>query len=46
MVKTGIERYYDMKKYPHETVARWRKAQEDLRESLGAVFNDLLELTG
>jgi len=46
MVKTGIERYYDMNKYPHERIALWQKAHEGLKQSLEAVFDDLLDLTG
>ena len=46
LVSRTVNKYYDMKKYPHERVARWQKAQESLRGSLEAVLDDLLELTG
>ena len=45
LVSRTVNKYYDMKKYPHERVARWRKAQESNRNSLEAAFDDLLELT-
>jgi hypothetical protein len=32
-----------IEKYSHERVARWQKAQEDLRKSLETIFDELLE---
>lgn len=44
IVSTEVGMRYDMSKYPGERVARWRKAQETLRTSLEAVFDELFEL--
>ena len=44
MVGTAVGRYYNMEKYPHERVALWQKAEEKLRQSLGSILDDLLEI--
>ena len=44
IVGAAIWQYYDMEKYPRERVALWKKAQKKLKQSLGSVLDELLEL--
>lgn len=44
LVSRAVSAYYDREKYPHDTVARWRKAQGTLKQSLEGVLDELLEL--
>jgi len=44
MVGAAVGRYYNMEKYPHERVALWQRAEEKLKQSLGSVLDELLEI--
>jgi hypothetical protein len=44
LVSRAVSEYYDREKYPHDRVARWRKAQDTLKQSMEGVLGELLGL--